>query len=75
MAKNTMNTKFSNAFIKEENGKFILTEVAKKEKDEDKVYNLTQVIRQFAGVAGLNITFSTDSELQPLDGDEEDTEE
>lgn len=58
--KETRNISFSKAQISEENGEFIITETTK---DEMKVYNLTEKLREWVNIEGISLKLSKDSEV------------
>lgn len=65
MAKSKQSLSFSKAVITfEENGEILITETAK---DDTKVYNLLEKLREFAGVEGIGLSISSDSEIQPIE--------
>lgn len=51
---------FSKATITEEDGNFIITEVTK---DEQKVYNLSEKLREWLEVDGVSLTIKRDLEI------------
>lgn len=59
--KENRNISFAKATITEEDGEFIITETVK---DETKVYNLTNKIREWVGIEGISLKLSKDSEIQ-----------
>lgn len=58
MAKLTKKYDFSNADLsKDENGRYILTEV---KKDDSANYDLTNVLDSFVGISGIKLSISID---------------
>ena len=62
MAKESRNISYQKATITEENGIFMITEYLK---DETKVYNLTDKLKEYVNVDGLSLKIAKDTELVP----------
>lgn len=60
MGKKTSNYKFTNSCITLEDGMYILTETTK---DEEKVYNLSEILGEFNNVEGVSLQISKTEEL------------
>jgi len=58
--KETRNISFAKATITEEEGEFIITETVK---DDTKVYNLTEKLREWVGIEGVSLRLTKDSEV------------
>jgi hypothetical protein len=58
--KENRNISFAKATITEENGEFIITETVK---DDTKVYNLTEKIREWINIEGVSLKLAKDSEI------------
>ena len=64
MAKKNTSIKFSKATIsKEENGRYIITEIGK---DDSIDYDFSAVLDKWIGIEGLSISISADDEISPL---------
>ena len=59
--KENKNISFAKATITEEDGEFIITETVK---DDTKVYNLTNKLREWVGIEGVSLKLSKDSEIE-----------
>lgn len=60
MAKENKSIGYSKATITEENGEFIITETTK---DEQKVYNLSEKLREWVEIDGVSLTIKRDLEI------------
>lgn len=58
--KETRNITFSKATITEENGEFIITETVK---EDCRVYNLTEKLKEWIDVDGITLTLKKDTEV------------
>lgn len=64
MAKKNTSIKFSKATIsKEEDGRYIITEIGK---DDSTEYDFSAVLDKWIGIDGLSISISADDEISPL---------
>ena len=64
MAKKNTSIKFSKATIsKEEDGRYIITEIGK---DDSIDYDFSAVLDKWIGIEGLSISISADDEISPL---------
>ena len=64
MAKKNTSIKFSKATIsKEEDGRYIITEIGK---DDSTDYDFCSVLDKWIGIEGLSISISADDEISPL---------
>ena len=65
MAKNTTRITFAKArIIKNEDGGFNIIEETK---EGEFHYDLTEILDRFAGVEGINISITSDTEVDPID--------
>lgn len=63
MAKRVVNDSFTNGQLtRNENGDFILTEISK---DEDRSYNITNILDSLIGAESVAMAFKNTSELEP----------
>jgi len=60
MAKENKSIQFSKAVITEENGEFIITEY---QKEDTKVYNLNEKLREWLDIEGITLSLKKDKEL------------
>lgn len=66
MAKNSTKISFSKATIvkDEETGRYDICEIGK---ENTTVYNLTEILDRFAGIAGVSLTLTSDAEIDPIE--------
>lgn len=63
MAKRVINDSFSNGQLsRNENGDFVLTEICK---DEERYYNITNILDSLIGAESVAMAFKNTSELEP----------
>lgn len=63
MAKRVVNDSFTNGQLtRSENGDFILTEISK---DEERSYNITNILDSLIGAESVAVAFKNTSELEP----------
>ena len=60
MAKENKSIQFSKAIITEEDGEFIITEY---QKQDTKVYNLNEKLREWIDIEGITLSLKKDKEL------------
>ncbi|WP_346938161.1 YonK family protein [uncultured Clostridium sp.] len=60
MAKENKSIQFSKAIITEEDGEFIITEY---QKEDTKVYNLNEKLREWLDIEGITLSLKKDKEL------------
>lgn len=66
MAKNSTRISFSKATIihDESTGRFEIVEIGK---ETSTVYDLTEILEKFSGVAGVTLTLTSDAEIEPIE--------